>query len=53
VDDPGGINSDRKKVGKKCEPESMLGFIKIYASYKTVTSHLVKTAPVNVMDRTF
>jgi hypothetical protein len=53
VDDPGGINSDRKKVGKKCEPESMLGFIKTYASYKTVTSHLVKTAPVNVMDRTF
>jgi hypothetical protein len=49
----GSINSDRKKDGEKCKPESMLSFIKTYASYKTVTSHLVRTALVNVMDRTF
>jgi hypothetical protein len=49
----GSINSDRKKEAEKCEPESMLSFIKTYASYKTVTSYSVRTALVNVMDKTF
>jgi hypothetical protein len=49
----GSINGDRKTEGEKCEPESMLSFIKTYASYKTVTSPLVRTALANVMDRTF
>jgi hypothetical protein len=49
----GSINSDRKKEGEKRVPESMLSFIKTYASYKTVTPRLVRKALVNVMDRTF